>query len=123
MKKENELFFVGINDPADLRREILLSTKNAIQFLKKNEELSELRILKVNSIMNYKNDIKEINSLINKLKEKFPKAKVRIKSETRPKEELKIIKQNIIQKKKKSSELEKLELELSDIEKKIGRLR
>lgn len=118
MKEKEELFFVGISEPIVLRKEILLSTKNAIQFLKKNEELKDLRINKIEKIMQFKNEMKEINALMNRLKEKLPKAKLRVKTVPRIKhKKIKKIKT------KKTSELEKLEMELGDIEKKLGRLR
>ena len=124
MKKEKEeLFFVGISEAMPLIREILLSTKNSIYFLKKNEELKELRINKIEKIMQFKEGIKEINALMNKLREKLPKANVRVKEKpvireyTQKKREVKK------EMPKRISELEKLEMELGDIEKKLGRLR
>jgi len=128
-KEEEDLFFVGINDPVSLRREILLSTKNSIFFLKKNEEIKELRIKKIEKIMQFKNDMKELNALMNKLKEKLPKAKIRLKSDSNAraregKMERREIKTKLVRSEpKKISELEKLEFELTDIEKKLERLR
>ncbi len=122
MKKEKELFFVGLSNPTSLRREILLSTKNAIQFLKKNEELKDSRIQKIEKIMEFKNDMKEINALMNRLKDKLPKAKVRVR-ESPIKKTIHRTGEKIKTKTRKVSELEKLETELGDIEKKLGRLR
>ena len=73
--------------------------------------------------MQFKEGIKEINALMNKLREKLPKANVRVKEKpvireyTQKKREVKK------EMPKRISELEKLEMELGDIEKKLGRLR
>lgn len=124
--KDENLFYVEIPEPVAVRRETLLSTRNAIQFLKKNEELKDIRIQKIEKIMEYKNDIKEINVLINRLKEKLPKAKLRIKKDIPVVSQVKKEKKKTGEKKerkKETSELDKLESELGQIERKLGRLR
>ena len=121
MTKED--FFVGINNPGLLRREILLSTRNALHFLKQNEVLKDVRIEKVEQIMEFKNDMKEINALMNRLKDKLPKVKIRLSQPRRIVEEKYHKKIKKSPKPKQVNELDKLEVELSSIEKKLGRLR
>lgn len=112
-KGEQELFFVRVSNPSNLRRNILESSKEIIESLKRYENLKLIRKEKSENISKLKGDVKEIISLISKLKSKLPK--VDIKEE----KEAIVPNKKDFKKEAKTTELEKLESELRNIEGKL----
>lgn len=140
-KEENkeEVFFVGMKDPIEIRRSLLESSKEMVQYLQRAERFKKVRAEKAEEIAKLKATIREIHSLVRKLKAKLPKTKIRAKLHSHEKkyekeavteklaEEI-IVKKPVkatapkVEKKKSETELEKLEKELGEIESRLTRL-
>ena len=134
--KEEDVYYVGISDPINLRRSILESSKVAIQFLKSYEMLKGIRTEKAELMIEFENEMKALNRLMTKLKSELPKTKFKeaIAKATPVHHEKKVISKNQAldhikgkpvkaKAPKKHNELDKLEAELSDIESKMQSLR
>ena len=152
---QEDVFYVGLRDPAEVRRNVLESSREMIQFLQRYEKLKSIRDEKSAAAKQLHTDIKELRTLINKLKKVLPKTKLRIKLREEHKFETcpecgtefktlaslqKHVKKRHKKKAKKAkkaapaskpkkeakpkptTELERLESELSDIESKLGKL-
>jgi len=113
-----EVFYVEIEEPIQLRRILLESSKDTIRLLKHNEEFKKLRIEKIKHISIIKNLIEEIKDLFVILKNELP-ATTLIEEEKVRKEKKHLIKKT---KKIEKQEIKKLEEELSEIEKKLQSL-
>lgn len=148
--QEEEVFFVGVQDPLEVRRNLLEVSKDMVQFLQQYEKLKTVREQKNEAIKRLKEDIRELKSLVNKLRLVLPKTKLRVKLHEEHKEPPKPVAKKVTVKKvhkkaaKKSkakhaiaketqatlapvkrqpaTEIEKLESELADIENKLGKL-
>jgi hypothetical protein len=113
---EDELFYVGINEPSEIRKNLLLSSKTILNTLKKYEQIKNLRKQKAEYIIQLSSNMREITTLMNKLKSNLPNAKIRHL-------DIKPTKQEPEQKKseepkkmvKFASEIEKLERELKKL--------
>ena len=117
---EKEVFFVGIRDPSELRRDLLGSVKKIVHSLKRYENINSLRVKKVELTAHLKKVLKEIAFLNNKLKALFPKTKLRalpVKKRTEIRAKASAKKGTM---KKETSELNQLESELAEIEKSLG---
>ncbi len=73
VNKVQDVFYVGINEPSELRKEILESSKVVIEDLKKYEKVRLLRESKNKEVARLKKIIKEIDNSFNKLKLLLPK--------------------------------------------------
>jgi len=115
---EDELFFVGIRDPIDLRKELLNSSKNLIDSLKRYEAYKDIKEEKLMHIMELKRVFDELLVLNKKLRNKLPhipvKAAPTLARETReiPTKQSKLPR----------SKIDVLEEELSKIEERLGTL-
>jgi|TARA_B100001971_G_C18162587_1_gene522272 vacuolar-type H+-ATPase subunit I/STV1 len=127
MKKvEEEPIFVGIRNPADVRRNLLEASKGVIGSLQKYERLKSTRGNKVVIVNKLKGDIKEISKLIYQLRTGLPT--IKFKSEPKkaePKIEPVIVKPKKAKKKVEApkrhrTELDRLETELGEIEGKLN---
>ncbi|MBW2986943.1 hypothetical protein KY336_00180 [Candidatus Woesearchaeota archaeon] len=119
-KKEKEVFYVGVSDPAELRKDVLESIKDIIVIMKTYENFKAIRVAKAKQVAHLKEIIAQIMLLNNKLKRELPKTRIRAKPEKEIKAfEMKKIEKKVPVHKKKMSEIEKLETELADIEKKL----
>ena len=128
-KKEiEEPFYVGVKDPAEIRRTVLESTKDIVQHLQRSERFKAVRKEKLEQIDKLKSLIKEITKNVNKLKSILPKTKLRAAPRKKaavkpvskkPKEE---VKPKPEKKPRPVTELEKLEAELSEIEGRLTKL-
>ena len=150
-KKESQVFYAGIQDPIEIRKSLLESSKEMLQMLQRHEKFKEVRREKHDNIVLLKSDIKEIQKLFVKLKTSLPLTHLRImlkqerernakikaqKVKNQAKKDKKKGKKAIVAKvkavkdevvkspmtKRELSELEKLESELSEIESKLGSL-
>jgi len=123
-KTEEDIFFIHIREPVEIRKNILESSKQTVQLLQRYEMIRDLRVQKVEQVNRLKRNFKELVVLVNKLKTEMPKVNVRVK-----------IKQEEMQSTQKSqtlrkarpvagnrTELQKLEEELRSIESKLTRL-
>ncbi|MFH1053317.1 MAG: hypothetical protein V1740_02760 [Candidatus Woesearchaeota archaeon] len=109
-----EMFFVGIPNPNEIRRYLLESSKSMIQSLKKYEELKKIREEKVLQMNKFNQIMKQIDLLNKRLKKEFPKISVRLPSISLNEGE------KVVVKKVKGGELDQLENELADIESKLN---
>ena len=126
MAKNEGVFFVGVREPADLRRNILETAKDSIQTLQLFEKFRSIRDEKMKAATKLKSNLREITRLISKLRATLPKANLRVKLHEHEKiggssKKKKKTKGMVIEGPAKN-ELEKLEEELSAIEGKLGSL-
>lgn len=135
-KSRKDIYYIGIEDPKDLRREVLSSAKSLVLTLRKFEQIRENRKQKVEYFSQLKALIKEINVLVSKLKGYMPETKLRHlpvpkkeeEAEKQPKqEESQPAPQPEPPKKQQKkapqeSELDKLERELRMIEGKLEKI-
>lgn len=125
LEKEEDLFFVEVLEPADVRKDILESQKIVIGGLQRYENIKFLRAKKAESINKLKGELKKLAKELSELKTVLPSAGIKVIS--RPRKKAKVVKNEQAKEEKKvnrmpASELEKLESELQDIEKKLSSL-
>lgn len=77
-ESEEEVFYIGIKDPIGMRRAILESSKDIVQYLQRAERFKAVRAEKTEQILKLKGISKELQSLMRKLKIVFPKTKLRL---------------------------------------------
>jgi len=126
MEKE-DIFFVEISNPEDVKRNILESLKDIVESLQRFEKFKETRKDKIDKINKLRKTVKEINKLVPSLKQAFPEAKIRAIRAVSKQPIMKVVKGkkkvSIQETKKPPTELQKLEDELSQIENKLQGLR
>ena len=132
MPNELDTFYVGIKDPSDLRRALLESTKLLIRSLQKYEHFKSVREKKLETLNELKAAIRDINTLVAKLKTSLPKTKKGmigeelkdLKKVAKPVKSHKKAKLKSVpeEKEKEKTELEMLEEELRNIERKLSQL-
>ena len=141
--KSAEPIFIGLGDPVELRRNILEPTREVIQFLQSYEEFKKVKDEKTHTVNLLKEDLKEIKLTINRLRRLLPRSKIkaektsgRIKKEMgveipepKPKPEPKPEPKSEPKTESEPEplppahpELDALERELGEIEKKLGSL-
>lgn len=142
-EKEETKFYVGVKDPIEIRRSILESSKEMLQYLQRAEKFKEVRKEKTEQIEKLKATMSDINNLARKLKNLLPKTGIRAtapKKEEKPKKAAKkiekkkaakkeakktpkkVVKEAPAEKPKEMTELEKLEAELGAIEGRLTKL-
>ncbi|MCK4589311.1 MAG: hypothetical protein KAT77_02630 [Nanoarchaeota archaeon] len=77
-QEKEEVFFVGVQDPLEVRRNILETSKEMVQFLQQHEKLKTLRNEKQEAIKRLREDVRQLKLYINKLRKALPKTKLRI---------------------------------------------
>ena len=85
LEKEEDLFFVEVEEPADVRREILESQKIVIGGLQRYENIKFLRAKKAESINKLKGELKKLAKELSELKSVLPSAGIRVISKPRKK--------------------------------------
>jgi len=117
MADEDRTFYVGINNPGDLRKELLESSKSAIGILRNYDSINDIRREKIEKIVELKKVFSELKRLSTVLKSKLPSDKIKsIKKE-------KSVKTKVIQKKpKKTAKIQQLEDELGEIEERLNKM-
>lgn len=120
---EQDVFYVGIYDKVNLRRNILESLKYGIENLQSYEKLKEITEVKEEKLDKLRRNLKDINSMINDMKDALPKTGLKAKPKPKKKvKKIEAVKKKVIEKPKKMSELAKLENDLKDIEGKLNGL-
>jgi hypothetical protein len=146
-KKDDDIFFVGIKDPVEIRRSVLESLKGIVEDLQRFERFRAVREEKVNAVRVLKVQVRDLHRMTNKLRTEVPKSDLRVKlgsehaaievekAKVSKKEKKKATAKKVSAdvkeeqkqpevklKPKELSELEKLEAELSSIESKLGKI-
>ncbi|TKJ17479.1 hypothetical protein CEE44_03010 [Candidatus Woesearchaeota archaeon B3_Woes] len=123
---EEDTFYVGVNDSANLRKELLGCSKEAIYILKNYDKINSIRKDKIEKIIELQKILGEIKKLNNILRERLPSEKVRAKS---LKTKKRVVKKTTIKKiipnvvpKKQDNEIQQLEGELSEIENRLSNI-
>ena len=122
---EEGILFKKIDNPFELRRNLLEASKQMIHGLQKYERLRAIRVRKAEEIIKLKSIVKEINALNAKLKKEFPDIIFKTTKLKEAKEERVKAKEKVEKKKeamperKESRELVDLEKQLKDIERKL----
>ena len=123
-EQDNELFFVEVKEPAEVRRNILEVLKEIIELLQKFEKFKHIRHEKLAKIQKLRSLVKDANKILGNLKAKLPQTNFRAyipaeaKKPKKPLPKKKEAKEEKPQKREKT-ELERLEAELSAIESKL----
>lgn len=126
---KEDLFFVELEKPDDIERNVLEAQKDVVENLQRYENIKFLRAKKLENVNKLKGVIKELLKLISDLKIVLPQTKIKeakVKKVTgivkkEEKREVREVKEK--KSKKPLSELEKLEAELSAIESKLSSLK
>ncbi|MBW2970182.1 hypothetical protein KY309_03180 [Candidatus Woesearchaeota archaeon] len=116
---EEELFFVGIRDPVEIRKELLTSSKNLIDSLKRYEQYKDIKEEKLQRITELKRIFDEIMVLNKKLRNHMPKTPLRAPS-TKTEKTTKASKSKPT--KFGKTKIDVLEQELAKIEERLGGL-
>ena len=133
MKKKTHVpapsYFVSVNSPENLRKNILEASKDLLEGLARYERFKSVRQEKLESIRKLRLDLKHTATLISRLKSHLPTVEVAMPAAPKiapRKAPEKIEKKAEAAPRKaapKTTELEKLEAELDDIERKLGGLK
>ena len=118
---EEETFFVGIPDHVEVRKELLTSSKNLLDSLKRHETYVRIKNDKLRAMVDLKRVFDELLLLNKKLRGRLPKVPVKIPAEA-PVEtpELKEFRPHIERAAK--SKLDVLEEELAKVEQRLSSL-
>ena len=117
-KKEENNFFVGIEDPVEVRRNVLEASKKLVESLQRFEQFKEDRKRKEEYVENLKRIMADIGKLNTKLKNILPKTNIRIPQGLLKEMEAK----PVIVEKAEKTDLGELDKELKDIEEKLNHL-
>ena len=124
-EQDNEIFFVQVKEPVEVRKDILESLKEILELLHRFEKFKQERHKKLERIQHLRKLVRDSNKLIGNLKLKLPQINLKgIAARDSPKPVKKAQKkkgEKEVQKErpKNKTELEKLEGELSAIESKL----
>ncbi len=127
-KQEEQLYYVGISQPDSVRREIWGCTHDLVQFLEVYEKFKRLRDEKTKEIDLLRKNVAELKTLMNRLRRIFPKSKLKAagaESKQRPKA-AQLPEAAPAQPKPlkgPAGQLQQLEQELAELEKKLGTLK
>ena len=132
MKGEsNELFFVQVKEPSEVRRNILETLRDIVEVLKRFEKFRHIRQEKLEKINKLRGLLKETNKVFGTLKAKLPQTNLRATAvREAPKQHKKAHhkkgkKAEVAEEKmpkKEMTETDKLEAELTAIESKLKSL-
>lgn len=127
-KESKDMFFVEVKNPNEVKRSILESMKSIVESLHGFEKFKAIRKDKIDKINKLKKTVKELNKLISNLKSILPESSLRVRESKVPAR--KAIPKSKSPKEKlqaaenpPTTELEKLESQLSQIEGKLSDLR
>ena len=135
-EQSNDLFFVEVRDPAEVRRNILETLRQILSVLQRFEKFKGIRDEKLQKIQKLRILVREANRIANELKSRMPQTNLRAAavketkhiqrvsrhSHKKKEREAKEAKPEKQPKPKKLTELERLESELSAIEGKLKTL-
>ena len=125
---EDQLFYMGIPNPIEVRRNILESARDMVHFLQLFERFRLIREEKKLASKLLRRHVKELTTLVNKLKAVLPKTSIRAKSKKEEMERIETPGKIKVIKEPETSEIpdlsiddiEALETELKAIEGKLN---
>ena len=119
----DDLFYVGIRDPIEVRKELLHSSKSLIDSLRRYEAFKDLKEEKLRQVLQLKHVFDELIVLNKKLRGKFPSMPIKPApvSLARELEEARAPRAKLVPKHEKSK-LDVLEEELAKVESRLGSL-
>lgn len=130
VKKEQqpELFFVRVNDPVEVRRNILETLKEIVEVLQRFEKFKQMRHEKIEKINHLRVLLRQSNKMLGELRGKLPQTNLRatvsrempVHKSHRKKKKIKAAEK--APQKKEMTDVEKLESELNAIESKLKSL-
>ncbi|HII17335.1 TPA: hypothetical protein HA361_05460 [Candidatus Woesearchaeota archaeon] len=119
---QDEVLFVEIDRPVELRKQVLGCLKDILDSMEKFEKFKVSRAKRIEAVESLKRNASEISRLIAKLKSTLPKTQFKAvvpkKKKEKPQKEVPKEKQAP----RPKSEIEEIEAELADIEKKLGQI-
>jgi len=120
-KKVETPYFIGLNDPIEIRKNLLEPTREVIQFLQSYEQFKKIKEEKTQTILQLKEDFRLIKASINALRRQLPRGKIKLE---KPSENIKeeVQKERKKPVKKTLTELDALDQELGNIEQTLGNL-
>ena len=123
-KDDQDVFYVNLNDPVEVHRAILESTKHVLANLKNYESFKQIRKYKVEYFTQLKHVMGELNLLVNRLNREMPKTGLRIvQKKVVPAVHTNVKKAPVPEPEKEipehKSKIDALEEELNDIEAKL----
>ena len=113
----SEDFFIKINDPTEIRKYILESSKEILKCMHKYEDIESIRRKKLTYLMQLRQLMKETTVLMTKFRTKLPREKLA----RLPKRFDQTMKQEFVRA-PSSTEIEDLSREISHIEEKLSKL-
>jgi polyhydroxyalkanoate synthesis regulator phasin len=122
---EEELFFVGIRDPIELRKELLTSSKNLIDSLRRYEAFKDLKEEKLQNVLELKHVFDELLVLNRKLRNHLPRIPVKVPTALKEMQQMREgPKPKVVGKPAKigKNKIDVLEEELAKIEERLGSL-
>jgi len=117
----NEDFFVNVPDPAPIKVALLECRKAILESMKIFRKFREIRKEKNEEKTKLRKQLREISSILNKMRAIMPHVNLPTE-EIVPKESMKEEKQVSAQRAPKRTEIERIESELEDIERKLSTL-
>lgn len=130
-RKEEDIVYVGIDDPVSLRREVLEASKSLVSVLKGQHSQREARTAKHKLVEELRNKVTEIGELVAEAKQMLPQTEKINLPEEKKETVAKAKKQAIAPTKTKApalpkarveTHIDKFERELQDIENKLKSL-
>lgn len=115
-----ELYFMRVDEPIELRKNVLETTRILIHTLQRYEQLKHTRQQKTMELQRLRGLMKEITQLCAELKHVLPSVDIKIPRE--PEEKKGKQKGKPVPAQKKDDELRSLEKELRLVEEKLARL-
>ena len=130
MAEEDKTFYVGINEPGELRKELLGCSKEIITVLRDYDTISSFRKEKIEKIIELGKVFGELKKLNLILKNKLPSNKIRAMpmKTTSKVAKVKVAKTKVLEKipikavSNQPPEIKQLENELSEIEERLGKI-
>jgi uncharacterized C2H2 Zn-finger protein len=77
-KESGSLFYVGIRDPTEVHRMILECARDSIHLLQQHEKVKAIREEKIQTVVKLDMEVKQLRTLVNKLKVHFPVTKFHV---------------------------------------------
>ncbi len=126
-KKEEDVVYVGIDEPVSVRRDILEASKSLVRVLKGQHGLKETRTTKHKLIEDLRNKVTEIGQLVAEARQMLPKMGMKLPEEKeakapKPKIAAAKTKPASIPRPRVEAHIDKFEREIRDIEEKLKSL-